>query len=709
MTAQRRRNLERLFKPRHAAFIGGDDAAIAVEQCRAMGFEGPIWGVNPRRHTLGGEPCFARVDDLPEAPDATFLAVPRGATVETVDALCRKGAGGVVCFAAGFGELGGAGAALERELVAAACDMALVGPNCYGLLNYVNGVSLWPFAFGGARVDRGIAILTQSGMLGSDLTMNRRSVPLSYVVSAGNQAMLGVEDFLEVLVDDPAVTAIGLHLEGLRDVPRFCAAAIRALEAAVPIVVLKSGTSEIGSRLTVTHTGSLAGRDEVYQALFHRLGIVRVESPVQLLETLKFMALAGVPKGPRLAGFAASGGNVTLLADYAEPLGLSFPSPSSVVEREIAKRLPDVASVSNPLDYTTPLWGRETELIDLFGAALTERYDAALLVQDYPHPDLDFGRDGYLADARAFIAATRAAEIPAAVVSVLPENIDRTSRRMMVEGGVAPLQGIKEAMNAVAGAVAYGAYQARVDAADRTVALPLPLAVLAVGEIVDLTEWEGKVRLAAAGVPVPEGRRVDAETAPQVAAALGFPVAVKLLGGQLAHKTEIGAVRLGLGSAADVADAASAMALAAAERGAEATGESFLVERMVEDPVAELLIGIRRDSCFGQIIVLASGGTLVELVRDARTLLLPTDRESVSEALEALKLSKLLDGFRGGPAGDREAAIDAVLALAEFSAAHSDKLEELEVNPLLVLTEGVVAVDVLIRMRTGAPAAGNGG
>lgn len=698
MTSRRRQNFSRLLAPRHAAFIGGDDAAIAAQQCRAMGFDGPVWGVNPHRQSLGGQPCVARVEDLPEAPDAAFLAVPRGLTVEIVEALRRMGAGGAVCFAAGFGELGDEGAALEESLVAAAGEMALVGPNCYGLLNYVQGVALWPFAFGGARVERGIAVVTQSGMLGSDITMNQRSVPLAYVVSAGNQAMLGIEDYLEVLVDDPAVTAIGLHIEGLRDVPRFCDAAIRALEATVPIVVLKSGTSEIGRRLTVTHTGSLAGEDEVYQALFDRLGIVRVDTPVQLLETLKMLSLAGVPKGRRLAGFAASGGNVTLLADYAEPLGLSFPAPSPAAAAKIAALLPEVATISNPLDYTTPLWGREAELTELFGTALADRYDAALLVQDYPHPDLDFGRDGYISDTRAFIAATRQAGVPAAVVSALPENIDQSSRELMIAGGVAPLQGIKEAMIAVAGAAAYGERRNRLADADRPRSLGLCRTGPMDGEIKDLSEWESKQRLAAAGVPVPDGRLATAGEAPRAAEGLGFPVVVKMLSQSLAHKTEVGAVRLGLGSSTEVADAVAAITRSVSEYAPEALSDDILVERMVEEPVAELLIGIHRDSQFGQVMVLASGGTLVELLRDAQTLLLPTDRESVSRAIAELKLSKLLSGFRGRPAGDREAAIDAVLDLAEFAAAHRSTLEELEVNPLLVLPRGVAAVDVLLRM-----------
>ena len=355
----RAENLRRLLAPSSVAFIGGNDAAIAAEQCAKMGFAGPIWGVNPRRETLGGQPCVPRLAELPGVPDAVFLAVPRQAAIETVAELRRMGCGGVVCFTAGFGELGAAGAALERDLVAAAGEMALVGPNCYGLLNFVQGAALWPFGFGGGRVERGIALITQSGMLGSNLTMNRRQAPLAYVIAAGNQAMLGIEDYLEVLVEDPAVAAIGLHVEGLRDVPRFADAALRAIEAGVPIAVLKSGSSEIGARLTVSHTGSLSGRDEVYQALFDRLGIIRVESPA--------CSLLGNPQAGcdrrraagkrRLMGFTASGGDCTFLADHAERLGLAFPAPAP----EIARHLPEIATLSNPLDYTTVLWGQGDE------------------------------------------------------------------------------------------------------------------------------------------------------------------------------------------------------------------------------------------------------------------------------------------------------------------------------------------------------------
>ena len=696
MTRQRRHNLKRLLAPRHVAFIGGDDAAIAAQQCALAGFAGPIWGVNPRRNELGGHPCFARVEDLPEPPDAVFLAVPRAVAIDIVAALQQSDAGGVVCYTAGFAELGDEGLALEHQLVAAAGDLALVGPNCYGLINYVRSVALWPYGYGGGKVDRGVALVTQSGMLGSDLTMNERSLRFAYVISSGNQAALGIEDFLEVLVDDPAVNAIGLYVEALADGARFSDVALRALEREIPIVVLKAGSSEIGSRLTVSHTGSLSGTDEVYQALFDRLGVVRVRTPVILLETLKLLTISGVPEGRRVAAFGASGGNAAMLADLAEQTGIEFPQPSRRVRRALTQRLPEIATVSNPLDYTTPLWGDEDKLPGVFGNMLEDGYDAALLVQDYPKPELDADRESYLADARSFATAARATGIPAAICSVLPESIDERTRAVMIEAGTAPLQGMEEALIAIAGASIVGERRRQIDSVADRERLRLPVFPMAAGEPELVDEWEAKRRLAAAGVAVPDGRMADAETAPMIAAEIGFPVVAKLLKAELPHKTEAGAVELDLRSRAEVSEAVAAIVRSVAKRYPKIRCDSFLIEAMISDPVAELLVGIRRDPRFGQVMVLASGGTLVELVRDAVTLLLPSDRASCAKALESLVASRLLAGYRGCPAGDREATLEAILSLARFAEAHRGELVELEVNPLMVLTEGVAAVDALM-------------
>ena len=688
MTPAQRNNLRRLLAPRHVAVIGGDDADVAAGQCAAAGFDGPIWGVNPHRKELGGRPCFARVEDLPEGPDAVFLAVPRPVAGDIVAALDSIGAGGVVCYTAGYGEVVDGGAARQADLVAAAGDLALVGPNCYGLINYVHDAVLWPYGHGGASVERGIALISQSGMLGTNMTMNRRSVPFAYVISAGNMAMLCIEDYLEVLIEDPAVSAVGLYLETLRDIPRFADIAARALDAGIPIVALKVGSSEIGARLTVTHTGSLAGTDDYYQALFDRLGVVRVDSPVALLETLKMLTVAGAPKGRRVAGFTCSGGDATMLADGAGRTSIAFEQPPPAAAKTLADRLPDIATVSNPLDYTTPLWGDPERMPGVFAALIGDGYDAALLVQDYPAPQIDADRDSYLTDARSFMAATRAAGIPGAVCSALPENIDRKTREFMIAGGIAPLQGIADALTAIAGAALHGERRVAAEAAGGAAALRLPPVVPAAPANLEvLDEWTGKQLLAAAGIAVPKGRLVAADAAHAAAEEIGFPVAVKLVDPLIPHKSETGALRLGLTGPDEVAAAVSAI-----------PGDRFLVERMIEDPVAELLVGIRRDDAFGQVMVLASGGVLVELVGDTRTLLLPADRDSIDRALATLKVSKLLDGFRGAPGANIDTVVDTIMKVAAFADAHRDRLEELDINPLIVQRDGAVAADVLLRM-----------
>ena len=248
MTPQRRANFQRLLKPRNIVFIGGRYAIIAIDEARRRGFDGDMIAVNPTRTNLAGVPCVSSIEDLPIVPDAVYLAIPADDVVESIRSLAKLGTGGVVCFSAGFKEAGNS--QLEKDLVEATGDMALIGPNCYGLINYIDNSALWSFEHGGWSPGYGAAIITQSGMFSSDITMSQRSLPLAYMVSAGNQAVLGPEEFLDFFADDPVVRAIGLHIEGLQDIAKFERAALKALSKGKPVVVLKTGSSSIGSELT---------------------------------------------------------------------------------------------------------------------------------------------------------------------------------------------------------------------------------------------------------------------------------------------------------------------------------------------------------------------------------------------------------------------------------------------------------------------------
>ena len=613
-----------------------------------------------------------------------------------------------MCYTAGFAVGGSEGGASDQPLVEVAGDMAVVGPNCYGLINYIDKVALWPFAHGGHCPGFGAAIITQSGMLSSDITMNQRSLPLAYMVSAGNQSVLGLEDYMEVLCERDQVRAIGLHIEGLKDVESFSRAARKALERGKPVVALKTGTSQIGARLTVSHTGSLSGVNELYQALFERLGIISVSDPVQLVETLKFICVSGIPAGNRVMGFTCSGGGATLLADcaHAGNNALEFPQPSDAAAAAMAKWLPDTAEVSNPLDYTTPIWGVAEKVRAVFDAALSDPcapYDAALIVQDFPLPEVDESKPSYLSDTRCFIAATAKAGVPGAVCSTLPENIDAQTRELLVANKVTPLQGIVEAVNAVAAAAWYGRQRALV--LDNAAA---GLIMTTGGERFPSDEWSSKAELQTAGLKTPPGRLAVGKNAGRVAAQLGFPVALKMNAAQIAHKTEIGAVRLGLNNAAEVEAAVQMMCaeVGAADLDPKINTDCFLLEKMIAPPLAELMLAIRADPQFGLTMTLSGGGVLVEMLADAVTLLLPVSEAEILTALGRLKIAPLLNGFRGRAVVDKTKLAGTIMRLADYVIANKNRIAEIEINPLFVFAEEVCAVDAV--MHTWGDAEGRG-
>lgn len=695
MTPELRNNFDRLMNPRHIAFVGGNDAIIAIGEARRRGFTGQYWAVNAKRSDLAGLPCFSSIDSLPEAPDAVFLAVPARGVVEAVRKLAEMGAGGVVCYAAGFKEAGPEGAEAEAALLEVVGDLALIGPNCYGVINYLDNSALWPFAHGGDTPGYGAAIITQSGMFSSDITMSQRSVPLTHMISAGNQSVLGQADFIDLLCENPAVRAIGVHIEGLQDIPKFEQAALKALSQNTPIVALKTGSSEIGGTLTVSHTGSLSGANELYEALFERTGVIEVTNPAQLLETLKYLCIVGAPKGKRLTGFTCSGGGATMLADRGELIGLDFPTIPSNTSAKLLDLLPPIATVSNPLDYTTPIWGQPELTAPVFLAALEgTKGDAAILVQDYPAPTLDESKIYYQNDAKAFADGAAAVGTPAAICSTLPENIDKQTREYLISIGVAPMQGIHEALNAISAAADWEQARHRIlsNPLDSLIS-PTPLQ-----NVVLLDEAAGKEILSQTGISIPHGQCKNADYIVAAATEIGFPVVLKMMGPKLAHKTEAGAVMLNLKTASDVATAIIEMTQSVIRHDPDAVTERFLIERMAESPVAELIVGIRHDTQFGYAMTLGSGGILVELVGDACTLLLPTSPETIRRGLNELKVMKMLEGFRGRPTVDLDALCNTLYRLTESVLANAGRIAEIEVNPLFVYEKHCVAVDALVHL-----------
>ena len=346
--------------------VGGAPAERVVAQCRKLGFEGPIWPVHPSRPDLAGVPCLASLDDLPDVPDAVFLGVNRHATVQAVRQLATMGAGGAVCYGSGFAESGEA--ALQQDLLEAAGELPLFGPNCYGFVNTFDRVALWPDEHGMVRHDRAAAIVSQSGNVAVNLTFQQRGLRLGHMVTVGNQASVGTEDVIDALLDDERVTAIGLFLEAVKDPQRFATVAARAVLQRVPLVALQTGRSAAGAAIATSHTGSMAGRAAAYDALFERTGVPQVHTPSELLETLKLVDRGGRMRGRRVVSLSCSGGEASLVADRSEATRLHFEPFAPEHVARIERTLTELVTVSNPFDYHTFMWGDRAAMSAAFTA-----------------------------------------------------------------------------------------------------------------------------------------------------------------------------------------------------------------------------------------------------------------------------------------------------------------------------------------------------
>ena len=656
------RDLTRLLRPKSIAVLGSGWAANVIEQCGKMGFDGPVWPVHPTRDEIAGVRCFRTLGDLPAPPDATFVGVNRHATLDVVAELAAMGAGGATCFASGWEEAGEAG--LQARLVAAAGDMPILGPNCYGVINYLDGALLWPDQHGGRRVERGVALLSQSSNIVINLTMQARGLPVAYVACLGNAAQVGLAELAAALLADDRVTALGMYVEGIDDAAAFAALAEAARVAGKGIVCIKSGKTELSRTAAASHTASLAGGGAASSAFLRACGVAEVSTPAELIETLKIFHLCGPEVGPRLCSLSCSGGEAGLVADLAAPFGLDFPPPSEAQRVRLGEILGPIVTIANPLDYHTFIWGDGPRTTDVFTTMLAG-YDAGIFIIDPPRPDR-CDPSSFQPALDAIVAAARATGKPALAVASMPENFDEDRAIAMMERNVVPVMGLETALGAVraaqtpAGRAGWRPFATR---AER----PLRLR----------DEASAKALLAAAGIAVPKGVTAQALAALDVSG-LKPPFALKGLG--FAHKTEAGAVRLGLASLTGQADMAGA--------------QGYLAEEMVSGVVAELLVGVRRDPVYGATLTLGFGGVTAELLADTVTLVLPVTEAEVAAALQRLRLWPLLDGYRGRVRADIAAVVSVVMALQRSM--DDPALEEIEINPLMVRESGAVAVDAVI-------------
>ena len=683
-----RANLNRLISPKSIAVVGNRGADFAIRESKKLGYNQKIWAIHPTLNSLEGVKCYRDIKDLPEAPDATFIAVNAESAIDIVADLKSIGGGGAVLYASGFGEVGEEGIKRNQRLVAAADGMPVIGPNCYGFINSLDGVALWPDVHGCEAVSSGVAIITQSGNIGLNITMQAIGLPIAYMFTLGNQTNTNIADIIHAMLDDNRVSAIGLHIEGISDIKSFDIAARRALKKKIPIVAIKSGRTDASAKIALSHTSSMTGSDQLFSAFFEQLGIARVNTVPEFLETLKLLSIVGVIDHNGVASMSCSGGEAGMMADLIDGLDITFPSLDDLHKDRVKKALNDFVEVDNPLDYHTFIWGDRKRTSECFKQMISGNFAATMLLLDWPSNQKSEQKDWdltLLALSDAISGTSEKTIVLASIADCMPKRIIKECKKY----GIAPMIGLDICLKALNHSYRIGlAFQkSEMQSIDilRSPSDPTKSSTL--------TEFEGKKLLKKYGVPVPDGEIISSSSeALIVAEKIHYPVTLKVSNAELVHKTDLGAVLLNINDSIELEKACQDLFK---------IGPSLLIEKMVHDPVAELIIGMDHDPIFGKYIVIGSGGILVELFKDSCPLLLPVSREDASMALLKLKIYPVINGYRNSPAGDLEAIIDAVLSVIKLIS--ENDIAELDINPLLVLKggSGVIAVDALIKLNLG--------
>jgi acetyltransferase len=676
---------ETVLRARSLAIVGASERgkwpSEIYSSLRDHGYEGKVYPINPRYSTIWNGPCYAGFAALPEPVEHAAVIVPAAHVIPVIEDGVRHGLKSATVYSAGVGD--GADAesrarGLRLKEICADSGLIVSGPNCMGGHSWREKLFLYPNARI-AKLEAGsVGFASQSGGMVQFWVQSAgdRGVRFSYAVSTGNEIDLDLADYLKFLVDDPHTRVIVLFIEGIRRPEAFMAAAAKALAAKKPIVAIKSGRTEQSRQAALSHTGAIAGDFAAYEAMCDRYGIVDCRNLDDMVETTLAFQAGRLPKGRRIGIVTTSGGTVDLLWDYAATENAVFPPFAKETVTALEPLMQEGIKPKNPLDAGIP-------------AGLDHASKMCEAVLKDPNIDMVAwagqlpGKKGSWDDVAPLRRLLDINDKPIVgfgrmVYQVVKEGLDAQEAV-----GFPFLQGLEPTLR-VLNSLAFFA-----ERAGRAVpALPKPKKAPLTPETLEKT-------LAAYGVTLPRSAvaRTAAEAA-RHARRIGFPVALKIVSKEISHKTEAGGVMLGLKTPAEVSAAAQQLAARARKHDRKARLDGFLVQEMVGG--VEAILGARTDPLYGPILVVGSGGVLVELARDAALRLLPVGTGDVRKMVDGLKLKTLLKGFRGKPAADEVALIKAAVGLARFFADYRDQLADIEINPLIVRAKGkgAVAVDV---------------
>ena len=727
------RDLSPLFRPRSLAIVGASPTSffgqVTLANARWFGYAGPIYPVNPKyeriSHPATGEiPCYPSVEEIPGEVDCVlFLVRPRLVPAALRQAVA-KGARAAVIPVGGYTESGQEALEMAEEVRAIADESGLVvaGPNCMGTISPLDGTAIYIGTITESVVPGHVSVVNQSGSATEALVNIGRRIGYRYIVSSGNELVVDNVDYIRYFIDDPETWAILAFVEGLKRPREFLETVRLAAERDKPIVVLKVGRSVIAQAGVQAHTGNLAGSAAVYDAALRQAGAIVVHDLDELVEAGELLGTGRRPRGGRVAFVGMSGGEASLIADLAEPIGVTLPPTPPGVKAAIQERFPNFAHVANPMDAWGVAAPDEVYPFVLRQLAHSGAFDFVGLAYDNQAEAGESERSLGLAALDWLVEVTAGTEVVPLAMLVVSDAPDGASRLRAKELRVPLLRGARPSLAAIRGLVGYQAFVERhraLSAAESLERRPLVdpdaarAAFAALRAAADpatgvVGEHRSKAFLAATGVALPGERLAGtADEAVAAADAIGYPVVLKVQGRGFAHKTEAGGVRLGLRHADDVR-AAFVEAIASVRAHApEVEVSGVLVEEQIDlDGATELLVGLTTDPQFGPVVALGLGGIFVELLRDAVLRLPPFDAADGERMTRELRGTALLDGPRGWPAVDRAAVGRALAALGDLALACGPGLRQVDLNPLVwVPGRGLVALDALCIVSQGEPRA----
>lgn len=699
-------SMRALFTPKSIALVGASDKSgwsqTIFRNLNENGFLGEVYLVNPRADVVHGQRAYRSLADIGAPVDVVYVMVPTDAVLQVIKDGAALGIRSYVVLTAGFGETGPEGKRREAEIsdFGREHSLAVLGPNCTGYINGAARTTPYSLPVPQPLIGGPVGLVMQSGALAMAILpfAQDHNIGVSLVASVGNEAVVTVTDVMDYLVDDPNTKTIALFLETVRDPERFAEVARRAAQAGKPVVALKIGSSKLASATALAHTGALVGDDAVADAAFRKLGVVRVHSAEDLINTAGLMAAMGPIPGPRLAVVSPSGGACEIIADRAEDEGLELVEFAPATAARLEEIIPDFATVRNPLDVTgyvgvdPTLLGRALEVV-----AEDSGFDAVLLLVQMPTQE-----DGQAIWARIVEALGKSirktkTKVPSVVTGTVIGDLTAYGRKLVDEGGFAYVSGVDHVVRALGNAVRWSRAISEGAGQPQTPAQNAEPPVVTSERTGIWAEREASRLLLDNGIPVVPAEVADTgDDAVAAADRFGYPVVLKAVADGLGHKSDIGGVRLGLANADDVRRAHHEVTAALLER--QLTGVSTLIQPQRSGGV-ELIVGIIRDPTWGPTLAVGLGGVWVEILKDSALLLPPVREADVRRALNGLRAAKLLTGTRGTQPADLDKVAEVVTRIAGLAERLGPQLESLEINPLLVNGSQIEALDALITWR----------